>query len=120
MMTDTKWFMVSIFALQATGALWFAHVTTCCETQNRAACCESASCDECDGVHFAPAGPCHHASQACDICKTLLTLRVMAVVEPALPAATGVCHLLPPAVNQSLPTGVFSIVDARGPPAIIL
>jgi len=85
-----------VFAFQATGASWFAHVTAASDGGPDSAC----SCGRihaaawpmgdpqgkggCD--HHRPGPPVRHDTGHCDLCKALLGLAAVVAVAPACPA----------------------------------
>jgi hypothetical protein len=148
MKTAVHWFLIGIFALQATGATWYAHLAecSCCEQPKAAAC----QCGHCCGAaargfawedfralrrHLAsttkpgqdsratpPGKPIHprHDSQTCSVCQLLLNLAATAQI-PQPPPAIHPLTLEQPALSERPIADTFlSTLDDRGPPALAL
>jgi hypothetical protein len=64
MKTIANWFLLAVFALQATGAVWFAHLGQCCQDQGsvcQKACCQCSLCRDAGAARHV-AGPFGHVA----------------------------------------------------------
>jgi hypothetical protein len=148
MKTVVNWFLIGVFALQATGATWYAHLAECCccEPQKAAPCqCGHCRCTAARGFAWedfrtlrrhlasttkparaapatAPGKPIHprHDSQTCGICQLLLNLAATAEIPQPLPAINQITLEQPAPSERPIADTFLSTLDARGPPAFTL
>ena len=126
-----NWFVLGVFALQATGVVWCAHLAECSEPDRAASCqcgrghdngTHAFAWDDLRAAQHHPAAPSkpspqRHDPQKCSICQVLLTLAATTGIPPALPAISEVrSEPLAPS-DQPAHDTFLSAVDARGPPA---
>jgi hypothetical protein len=140
MKTVANWFLVGVFALQATGMVWSAHLDQYCQSQGVArgqACCPCGLCHEAlrhtagpysfawkgifaMGHQPAPAPkptPIRHDPRNCRICQVLLMLWATAQTPATLVAVNEVPFQQPAPCARPAAHTFLSTLDARGPPA---
>jgi hypothetical protein len=148
MKTAVHWFLLGVFALQATGATWYAHLAECCSCQPpKAATCQCGHCRVAAARGFAwedfralrhhsasatkhgqgapatpPGKPIHHRhdSQTCGVCQLLLNLAATAQIPEPPPAIPPVAFEQPAPSERPIADTFLSTLDARGPPACTL
>jgi hypothetical protein len=135
MNTVLKWLAVCIFAVQATGGMWYAHLTCCDEADGQdIACCHDPvrglDVDEATGIgneseHSSatdkPSHHHHHDPRTCSICQILLTLSATTSIPPVLPTIAQSARpqaARPP--DRPFLNVFLAAIDARGPPACAL
>jgi hypothetical protein len=134
MKTIVNWVVIGVFALQATGVVWFTHLAECCEPA-RTAFCPCGHCDDA-GDHglawgdlavfqrhpVSPAKPTapRHDPGKCGICQSLVMLSATTEIPPALPAIQAVAFEQPVPSPRLAAHTSLSTLDARGPPVFTL
>ena len=134
MKSIANWLVLVVFALQASGMVWFAHLGQCSGPAQEPSCrcghdhsgaLPVFARDIAGSVGHHPASgskpaPHHHDTQQCGVCQLLLTLVATQEIPPALPAVAELAFGQPAAWDQPSAQTFPSTLDARGPPATTL
>ena len=134
MKSAVSWFLLSIFALQTTGMLTFAHLAECGEPEKAVSCqcgrghdagANTSACEGSWAVRPHPACPANptphrHDPQKCSICQFLLTLAAPMGIPPTLPVIDLIASEQPTPSDWPAAGTFRSTLDARGPPTCTL